>query len=304
MLDTETVNSDINRRLDVVRANMIRCEATHPPIEPSRLEFPLLKDRIVIITGASGDLGGAMTVECLVQGAVVYNLDRQDDHKTRQLLSTRFGKIPDAYQFLQADATDRKRVQELITRVIAKHDRINGLVLNAGTCQRLTFPESSVADLQTDFANCVIAAFVPLQLALPYLQAQGKGEGDFVPGSSVVFTTSISAACGGDKSVTPEGKRSGWQYTFVKAGLEGMMKWLASDDEHFTPYRIRLNAIAPAGVHTEISKNSLYLPIRRLGRRPYAEDVAVETCLLLSRATNYKHGTTSYLQGGWYDGIG
>ncbi len=304
MFDTNAITSDINQRLDVVRANMIRCEAGNPPIEPSKLEFPLLKDRVVIITGASGDLGGAMTVESLQQGAIVYNLDRQEDHKTCQLISAKFGKVPDRYRFFQADATDRERVQELIAAVIAEHGRLNGLVLNAGTCQRLTFPESSVDDLQTDLANCVIAAFVPLQVALPHLQAQGQGKGDYVPGTSVVFTTSISAACGGDKSVTPEGKRSGWQYTFVKAGLEGMMKWIANDDEHFTPYRIRVNAIAPAGVLTEISKTSLYLPIRRLGRRPYAEDVAVETCLLLSRATNYKHGTTSYMQGGWYDGIG
>jgi len=304
MHDTDGITSDINRRLEIVRANMVRCEAVNPPIEPSSLEFPLLKDRIVIITGASGGLGGAMTVECLRQGAIVYNLDRQDDHKTRQLISVEFDKVPDAYRFFKADATNRERVQELITGVIAEHGRLNGLVLNAGTCQRLTFPESSIEDLQTDLANCVIAAFVPLQVALPYLQAQGKGKGDFVAGSSVVFTTSISAACGGDKSVTPEGKRSGWQYTFVKAGLEGMMKWIANDDEHFTPYRIRVNAIAPAGVNTEMGKTSLYLPIRRLGRQPYTEDVAIETCLLLSSATNYRHGTTSYMQGGWYDGIG
>jgi hypothetical protein len=69
MFDADAITSDINQRLDVVRANMIRCEATHPPIEPSRLEFPLLKDRVVIITGASGGLGGAMTVESLRQCA-------------------------------------------------------------------------------------------------------------------------------------------------------------------------------------------------------------------------------------------
>ena len=62
MFDTNAITSDINQRLDVVRANMIRCEAGNPPIEPSRLEFPLLKDRIVIITGASGSLGAAMAL--------------------------------------------------------------------------------------------------------------------------------------------------------------------------------------------------------------------------------------------------
>lgn len=104
MFDADVVTSNINRRLDVVRANMIRCEATHPPIEPSRLEFPLLKDRVVIITGASGGLGGAMTVESLRQGAIVYNLDRQGDHKTRELIRAHFGKVPDAVSCNQLQA--------------------------------------------------------------------------------------------------------------------------------------------------------------------------------------------------------
>ena len=39
MFDADAITSDINQRLDVVRANMIRCEATHPPVEPSRWNF-------------------------------------------------------------------------------------------------------------------------------------------------------------------------------------------------------------------------------------------------------------------------
>ena len=62
MYDTDAITSDIHRRLDIVRANMIRCEAGTPPIKSSKLEFPLLKDRVVIITGTSGSLGAAMAL--------------------------------------------------------------------------------------------------------------------------------------------------------------------------------------------------------------------------------------------------
>jgi 3-oxoacyl-[acyl-carrier protein] reductase len=96
-----------------------------------------------------------------------------------------------------------------------------------------------------------------------------------------------------------EGKRgrSGPAYAAAKGGVIAFTKWVAKDAGC---YGIYVNAIAPGGIETDLTKGFVYpvedLPISRMGK---PEDVAQMVVFLASDASNYTTGQAINVDGGW-----
>ena len=70
-------------------------------------KFFQVSEKLVVITGAAGQLGGAYAGAFLGQGARVVCLDLQRSDVDRQ----NEAEYPDAYRFVQTDLTSRENVE-------------------------------------------------------------------------------------------------------------------------------------------------------------------------------------------------
>src|SRR5207245_1039118 len=108
--------------------------------------------------------------------------------------------------------------------------------------------------------------FYCIQAVLPHMKARRSGK--------IVNISSVSAKIGGIPS-RAEGSnsgRSGPAYAAAKAGVLALTKWVAKDVGR---YGIYVNAVAPGGVDTEMTRGYDYgvenIPLARMGQ---PEDVA------------------------------
>jgi len=102
-----------------------------------------MKNRVVLLTGASRGLGRDMALTLAEAGAIVLCAGRTVKalEATTKAIHRRGGKA----DVVPLDVTDEAAVREQIANIIAKHRRIDVLVNNAGVLSR-----EAIVDLKTD----------------------------------------------------------------------------------------------------------------------------------------------------------
>src|SRR4051794_6577995 len=109
---------------------------------------PSLEDRVVLVTGAAGDIGRAITAACLHAGARVALMDceplalqRAVDRELEVDPGRRSRVLP-----VQADVADPDQVQAAVAQVVERFGTIAVLVNNAAT----DTPSARVCDASPD----------------------------------------------------------------------------------------------------------------------------------------------------------
>jgi dehydrogenase/reductase SDR family protein 7B len=129
-----------------------------------------MKNKVVIITGASSGIGRALAVEFDRLGANLA-IAARNQAKLNQLSSALQGKD---HLLIQADVTVEKDCENLISSTIKKYGRIDVLINNAGISMRAIFESADLSVLRklmdTNFWGTVYCS----KFALPYL-LQSKG---------------------------------------------------------------------------------------------------------------------------------
>ena len=85
------------------------------------MTYSEFKDKVVLVTGASGGIGSAVCREFLSAEAKVYQTDIVGTHNPG---------------FIQGDISDTVFIRNLVDEVVEKEGRIDILVNNAGICPR------------------------------------------------------------------------------------------------------------------------------------------------------------------------
>jgi len=258
-----------------------RCPVDH---EGSRGKAEdLAPRRTAVVTGASRGIGHAIVKRFAEDGWRIITCSRQPFDAVR----CPWDAGPDDH--VQIDLSDRRRTAEAIEEIRSRleGEKLDALINNAGVSPKgddgerlnsLTTPEMLwMGVFHVNF-------LAPLLLARGLFKELSNAQGAIVNITSVV----------GSK-VHPF---AGSAYATSKAALSSLTREMAAD---FAPHGIRVNAIAPGEIVTDILSPGTeerfvpLIPMRRLGK---PEEVATVVAFLCSDAASYVTGEEININGG------
>src|SRR3990172_4874818 len=217
-----------------------------------------LTGTVALVTGAARGIGQATALALAAVGADVTAGDLQPPADTR----ARVEALGCRALALRADVTDRAAVEAAVAATLAGLGRLDVVVNNAGITERLALEDLDGTTLQRLLDVVVKGTVFVSQAAYPHLKARG---------GAIVNIASVSGMAGGaisrpeDAAVT-RGGRSGPAYAAAKGAVIAFTRWLAKDAGR---YGVRVNAVAPGPVATEMTRGFDYdviaQPISRMG---------------------------------------
>lgn len=244
-----------------------------------------LDGKVALVTGGTRGIGLATAHAFGEAGAKLYVSARREEYEDGGALL----KAGYDVTFFNADLTTREASRGLIERVIADAGRLDVLVNNAGVANAgdsAEFTEEQwrmVMDLNVD------SVFWCSQAAIPSMRRTGGG--------AIVNVGSMS----GIISNIPQNQVA---YNSSKAAVHMMTKSLASE---LALDNIRVNAVAPGYIDTDMSRGGIAHPIRGaiwrdmtpMRRAGQPEEVATAVLFLASDASSYVTGDILVIDGGY-----
>lgn len=196
----------------------------------------LLKDRIILVTGAGAGIGRAAALSYAAHGATVILLGR-----TVEKLEAVYDEIeanghPEpAIIPLDMEGATASDYQEIADKIRETFGRLDGLLHNASLLGNLTpiehyDPETWNKVMQVN----VNGHFLMTRAFIPLLRESGDG--------SIVFTSS---------SVGRKGRAHWGAYAVSKFATEGLMEILA-DELNDERNNVRVNSLNPGGTRTQM----------------------------------------------------
>lgn len=193
----------------------------------------LLAGRVILVTGASGGLGGALAKACAAAGAQVV-LSGRNVRKLETVYDAivAAGSPRPSIAPLDLERADASHYGALADAVRNEFGRLDGLVHAAAALgERAPIEHYDVVKWLKVMHVNVNAAFIVTQALLPLLRLSQD--------ASVVFTTS---------GVSVQGRAYWGAYAASKFAVEGLMQVLA--DETDTVTNIRSNSVNPGRMRT------------------------------------------------------
>jgi NAD(P)-dependent dehydrogenase (short-subunit alcohol dehydrogenase family) len=237
---------------------------------------------IAIVTGGASGIGLAIA-EKFCQHNIFSIVIGRDSNKLKAAQDI----LGDKGKTIQFDLTNLKGIPALINDIKKEYGKIDVLVNNAGINMKKEFTEVTDEDFQTILHTNVNVVFALSREVVKVMEAQGSG--------SIINITSMAALYGIPKVIA---------YTASKSALEGMTNAMATE---LSPKGIRVNAIAPGFIATDMSSRALNGDVERkqkvLGRTPMGylgkpEDVADAALFLATNSSKYITGTSIRVDGG------
>jgi len=250
----------------------------------------VLKDQVVLITGASSGIGRA-TAEAMVREGARVAVNYLKNRAGAEAVVGAIEKSGREAILIRADVTSAADVQAMVDAVRKRWGRIDVLVNNAGDL----LARRSLVDMTEDYWDRVI----DLNLKSVFLCVKAVWE-DMAKRKSgcILNVSSIAARNGGGPGAAAYAAAKGGMLTYTK----GLAKELA-------PYGVRVNGVAPGVIatpyHERYSSPELfqkYLTAVPMGRAGTSEEVAEVLVFLASLAARYLTGETIEVNGGmWMD---
>lgn len=239
--------------------------------------------RVALITGAARGIGLATARRFLAEGWCVALLDI--DGETLATTAAALN-LPGRVLALEADVASAAEVQQAVETIALRFERIDALVNNAGTAVFKPALETTPAEWQRVIDVNLTGPFLCTQAVAPLMRRHGGG--------AIVNITSISGLRASTLRVA---------YGTSKAGLAHLTKQLAAE---LASHKIRVNAVAPGPVETEMAKKVHSAAIRSdyhdaipLGRYGLEEEIAEAVLFLCSDRASYITGQNLAVDGGF-----
>jgi NAD(P)-dependent dehydrogenase (short-subunit alcohol dehydrogenase family) len=243
-----------------------------------------LDGKIALISGGTTGIGAAAARLFLDEGATVVVTGSSE-----RSVAAAATEVPGAWA-LVSDAGDVAATKALVDQVVARHGRIDVLVVNAGVAGFTPLAEIDEAFFDRQFGVNVKGAFFLIKHAVPAMP----------DGAAIVLTASTAGAAGG--------LPGGTVYGATKAALRALGRSVAKE---LLPRGIRVNTVSPGPVGTPLLDKD-FTPAQReafvtgsktripMGRMGEPDEVARAILYLAADAT-FSTGSELFVDGGLID---
>lgn len=251
-----------------------------------------LKDKNVLVTGATSGIGQAIAAHFATEGANVAlnyrnNPDKLDDTKElieqmcNQVKSCGGRELP-----VEGDVSEEKDIIRMCNEVIEKLGSLDILINNAGIQTASPSHKLETADFDKVIQVNLRGAYLCAREAIKHFLDRGHG-------GIIINVSSVHEIIPRPQYVS---------YSMSKGAMENMTKTLALE---YAPHGIRVNAIAPGATATPINswaedpqkkqEVESHIPMGRVGT---SAEMAVITAFLASDRASYITGQTLFIDGG------
>lgn len=234
--------------------------------------------KVALVTGGGRGLGRAISLRLAEDGfqvAVNYRARvAEAEDVVAQIIAAGGSAVA-----VQADVAEAADVRQMVEGVLGVWGRIDVLVNNAGIATRAGTVDLDEATWDRVLDVNLKSAFLCSQAVIPTMRALGGGR--------IIHVSSLAGQAA--SAIGPH-------YAASKAGMLGLMRFMALE---LGPDGITVNAVAPAGIYTEIFDDIGMKPgIGLLGRSGQPEDVSAAVSYLASEQAGYVTGQTLSINGG------
>lgn len=243
-----------------------------------------LKDKTILITGASSGIGRACAIECSKAGAKILLFGRNEDRLTETIDSMKGeGKA------FSVDLTNTDKVDEMMKSLEDDGVSIDGVVHSAGISTTLPLRMITPDKIRPLFDVNVSSAIYLSKWVTRKKMVPDKG-------SSIVFLSSVMGSVGEKGKII---------YSITKGAVLAASRSMAVE---LAPKKIRVNCISPGVVETPMSDSAVYNRNEDARKKIEAlhplglgkpEDVANAAIYLLSDASGWVTGTNLFVDGGY-----
>jgi NAD(P)-dependent dehydrogenase (short-subunit alcohol dehydrogenase family) len=263
-----------------------------------------LKDKVVVITGGGGFLGGkhAEAVAEIEGIPVLVDIDEKNAMEKAKALEKEYGVPAIAYK---ADITSIKEIKKFTDDLIKKFGKIDVLINNAAMNPQMDYKsereETRLENFSLERWNAEVevgltGAFLCSKIIGPHMAKKGEGVilniasdlGLIAPDQRIYKKKGLSEDMQPVKPVT---------YTVVKHGLIGLTRYLAT---YWCDKGVRVNALCPGGIYNNqpedfVKKLTDLIP---LGRMANPDDYKGAIQFMCSDASIYMNGSIVSIDGG------
>jgi NAD(P)-dependent dehydrogenase (short-subunit alcohol dehydrogenase family) len=253
------------------------------------MTFPVLQDKVAIVTGAAQGMGEATARLFAAAGAKVVIADFNQD-KGQSVVEDIKAAGGEAF-FVKVDVSKGEDVKAMVAATVEKYGRLDVAVNNAA----LTPDQAPLHELDEQYWDRLMSVDLKgVALSLKYEIRQLRAQGG---GGSLINISSVSG-------FRPQPGNPA--YIAAKHGVVGLTKAAALENG---PENIRVNSVAPGAIDTPMLRGALeemgidpveYAPqLSLLNRFGDAREIAEAGLWLASDASSYVTGTTIHADAGY-----
>jgi len=256
--------------------------AAAEPAAQLGLQVFSLAGRVALVTGGGTGIGLEIARCMVAAGATVIITGRRES-----VLQESAADLGEGAHYLVNDVSDLGGTEALIEQVEAEYGPLDILVNNAGINMKKPALEVTDEDFSRIIHTNLNAVFALTRAAARRMVPRGSG--------TIIMISSMAAYYGIDRVVA---------YAASKSAVEGMVKVLASE---FSKDGVRVNAIAPGFIETEMSRTAMNSdPDRRdramrrtpMGKFGKPSDIGHAAVFLASEGARYVTGVSLPVDGG------
>lgn len=245
-----------------------------------------MENKIAIVTGGAKGIGFGIAKKLVEEGVQTIIADIDEKNGTEAELELQ--KKGNAW-FKKVDLLKDEEVENLFSETICEHGHLDILVCNAGVQIREWAIDFEMEKFDLLMGVNLRAYYLCAKTAAKYMKEQNRG-------GSIVCISSVN-------SVSYHSKRS--PYNISKAAINGLVGTLGVE---WGRYDIRINAVAPGYVLTELMESGIkegiidekkimsVIPMKRYIK---IEEVANAVWFLCSEASSGITGQVLCVDGGW-----
>jgi NADP-dependent 3-hydroxy acid dehydrogenase YdfG len=205
-----------------------------------------IKDKVVVITGASSGLGEAAARHLARYGAKLMLGARRIERLRALAKELKLGG--DA--FLQTDVTQYAQVKRLVDHAVETHERIDVIINNAGLMPQSLLEKGKVEEWDRMIDVNIKGVLYGIAAVLPYMKLQNSGH--------IINVSSVAG-----HKVAP----GGTVYSATKHAVRVISEGLRQEVK---PYNIRTTIISPGAVATELPNTITDPDVAERIRKVYA----------------------------------